>query len=377
MWQTNAGHPEAELTGPASPHASEQTTDGAATDVMMDRRVNRQSLSGASAPAQIQRKRTKMSLDFLPSGSYVTFTPDGLAFSPATKNALDYTDFPDGFTGEVRIDADTKAIVRIGMKLHIFEDNWIDNEELDQSVFVDWGVSAARDGKLTIDPAPKIWRGAPSSGKIKAGLTDINPRDGADYVMINPVVASAGGTGGISLGVEVSENAPAQSVSVPFTLRIVVANIPPPKEPTGTVTIGEISALSTHEVLFPKPKHSKGQFTVPNNEITKFSVWYSSLNEKTRERIEKGELAVDLAAYTSTTGDVAYNEWLSDERRNSVERLLRRRAGRDARITRSRALGKLDTPTPDQQESDEWRKVVISVFDVMSEGENPPGSTPP
>jgi hypothetical protein len=307
----------------------------------------------------------------------VTFTPDGLAFSPATKETLAYTDFPDGYTGEVRIDADTKAIVRIGMKLYIFEDNWIKNEELNQSVFVDWSVSAARDGKLTIDPAAKIWRGSPSSGKIKAGLTDINPSPGADYVMINPVVASGGGTGGISVGVEVTENAPAQSVSAPFTLRIVVENIPPPKEPTGTVTIGEISALRTHEVRFPAPKHGKGQFTVPGDEITKFSVWYSSLNEKTRERIEKGELAVELTAYTSTTGDVAYNDWLSDERRKSVEQLLGRRAGSDARIERSRALGKLDTPTPDLQESAEWRKVDISVFDVMSEGENPPGSTPP
>jgi hypothetical protein len=58
--------------------------------------------------------------------------------------------------------------------------------------------------------------------------------------MINPVVASGGGTGGISMVVGVSENAPPQSVSAPFTLKIVVENIPPPKEPTGTVTIAEI-----------------------------------------------------------------------------------------------------------------------------------------
>jgi hypothetical protein len=355
--------------------ASEQAANRAATDVMLDRRVNLQSLAGESAPAQVQRKQTEMSLDFLASGSYVTFTPQGWAFSPATKAWLDYSDFPDGSTGEVRIDAGTKATVRIGLKLHIFEDNVIDNEELDQSVFVDWGVSAARDGTLKIDPTPKIWRGTPSSSSIKASLLpDIKPAAGTDHVMINPIVASGGGTGGISMVVGVSENAPPQSVQLPFTLKIGVDNIP---DPTGTVTIGEISALRTHEVQFPEEKHAKGEFLVPSDEITKFREWYLSLNEKTRERIEKRELAVELRAHTSTTGDVAYNEWLSDKRLDSVEHLVRRRAGGDVRIERPRALGKLDTPEPDQQKKSTWRKVVISVFEVMSEGENPPGSTPP
>ncbi|HEX5205508.1 DUF4157 domain-containing protein [Paractinoplanes rhizophilus] len=342
-----------------------------------DTAVQRHAHAGADLPSLIQRKATEMSLDFLASGSDVTFTPDGLAFSPATSKNIDYTDFPDGFNGEVRIDAGTTAVVRIGMRIHIFEDNWIINERLDQKVFVDWTVTAAADGKLTIDPTAKVWRGEPSNKSIRAGLTDIGAKNGPGYVMINPVIASGGGSGGVSMVVGRTENAPSQSVSAPFTLSIGVDNIAPPKEPTGTVTIGEISMQKTHDVYFPAPKNGKGQSAVVNDEITKFAVWYSSLSETTRKRIEKGELAVELSAFTSTTGDVAYNEWLSDQRRDSVEQLLRRRAGRDAKIERSRALGKLDTPTPDQKETAEWRKVVITVFDVMSEGEKPPASVAP
>ena len=391
--QQSGGEVAAKPVGPglavSSPHDRDERAADHAADQAVARRsardpgtageaagaaVQRQAVAGGDLPALIQRKAIEMDLPFLASGSDVTFTPEGWAFSAAAATVIDHSDFPSIYSGEVRIDAGTSVTVRIGVQIHIFEDNWIMNERLDQSIFVDWNVSATADGKLTIDPTAKVWRGAASNGDIKAGLTDINPKDGPGYVMVNPVIANGGGTGGISMGVELAQNAPSQSVSVPFTLRIGVDNIAPPPEPTGTVTIGEISMLKTHEVLFPAPKKGKGQFAVVNDEITKFAVWYSSLSQTTRTRIEKGELAVELSAFTSTTGDVAYNEWLSDERRNSVEQLLRRRAGRDAQIDRSRALGKLDTPTADQEESAEWRKVVISVFDVMSEGEKaPPG----
>jgi hypothetical protein len=238
--------------------------------------------------------------------------------------------------------------------------------------------NAARDGTLTIDPNAKVSIDEPpTSDSVKASLTSINPVSGTDYVRINPIVSSAGGSGSIApAGVGVSTNVPGNFVTSSFTMNLHVKDIPSPPSPKGKVTIGPISALRTYDVLFPPPKNRKGQDAVSSPQERDLIRWYQGLNDRTKEQVRAGLIPISLEGHASTTGDFAMNRELSNSRMENVKRILGQFAGNRA-IFEFRSVGKYEARTPDEIESQEERKVVVSVWEQISEGGSPAGSTSP
>lgn len=343
-----------------------------------------QQSAGHRAGATLQCKPTEIDMPFIGGGlgfsgttfddSSVTFTPFGSVWTNGL--ATSYTEFPEASSGEVEIRAGTKAVVRIQMKMHIFEDNVFINETLDQRFSVDWNVSAAPDGTLTIDSNPGTRVGAPSSDTVKASLTAVNPSAGTDYVRVNPTVSTAGGSGSFGVGINVTTNIPGQFVTAPFTLKIRVKDIAPAKEPKGSVTIGPVHALRTYPVLFPPPRNRVGQDQVSSAQEQDLVRWYQTLTEPAQEQIKAGAAPVTIVGHASTTGDPAANRELSNRRMENVKRILRQILGSSVKFE-DRSVGEYEAQTPDETEDQHERTVIVSVWEQRFEGEKPPEGNAP
>jgi hypothetical protein len=335
--------------------------------------------SGRSAPMQILRKPTTIDFPVIGGGgsywdsSIVRFTPSGYVLPNRVDNtifSLSSSDFPEGSYGDVSISAGMKAVVRIAMKIYIWGDNWIFEDKLNQEFRVDWSVSAAPDGKLTIDPNPAIMTTRSTPAWAKASLASINPiTPGTDYVRVNPIVSTAGGSGSISpVGVGVSTNVPGQFVTAPFTLRINVKDIAPPK-----VTL---DSQRTYTVLFPPPRSRVGQDKVSSAQEQGLIRWFQTLTGPTREQIAEGKIPVMLVGRASTTGGPSGNRELSNRRMENVKRILRQFLGSKV-VFEDRAAGEYEAQTPDEMESQDERTVVVSVLEQHFEGTGAPAGSAP
>jgi len=311
-------------------------------------------------------------LGILANHSAVTFTPWGVIGRYPLVTS--FTDFPDGSTGNVEISAGTKSIVRINMKVYIFEDNTFRDDTSNETFHVDWDVSAARDGTLTIDPNAAVSIDeAPTSSTVGASLASVNPAPpGSDYVRINPIVSSAGGSASVSpVGIGVTRNVPGLFVTAPFTLHIHVKDIPSPE---GKVTLGPIEQLRTSTVLFPPPKNLIGQDAVSSSQEHDLIRWYQGLNDRTRQQIETGATPILIEGHASITGGDVANRELSNRRMENVKRILSQFAGNRA-VFHTRSVGAYEAKTPG--ESQEERKVVVWVWERIFEGETPAGRNAP
>jgi outer membrane protein OmpA-like peptidoglycan-associated protein len=160
-------------------------------------------------------------------------------------------------------------------------------------------------------------------------------------------------------------NYPGSFIQKPFRLNIEVTDI---QEPQGEVTVGPISVLRTHEVLFERP----GQGKVSSTQEGQLIRWYNSLSEAAKEQIQSGAEPMSLEGHASTTGNPARNRELSNQRMEEARRILGQYAGSQA-IFHSRSVGEYQSSTDDNVESAEERKVVIS---VLEQAENPAGTIP-
>jgi hypothetical protein len=359
--------------------------------------------SNTSPPVvSVQRKPTELDLPFI-GDSLILSNDSSVTFSPwatiGTYPALtSFSDFPAGDSGEVEIRAGTKSVVRMNMKVHIFQNNstYHRNQTLNEQFHVDWDITAAPDGTLTLsNPRPAV-DDSPGSSGVEAGLlwpVDVTPKTSTvtDTVIINPVIASTGGSSSTNAGVSgnvkgvglnvntgSTQSIPGRSVGQAFVLRIRVKDIvPPPKhEITGRVTIGPVSGLRVHRVMFPRPKNHVGQVSVSDSQQCELIGWYRSLNERTRQLIEAGEEPVRLTGRASTTGQASMNQDLSNRRETNVETVLRQYLGKDATI-KPLARGEYEAPTPDDVESDDERVVTVEVYERFSEGETLPAPFTP
>jgi hypothetical protein len=319
--------------------------------------------------SKIQRRSTTVSAPFIGGSPFndssVTFTPRGAAWVGGVETSS--SDFPEGANGTVQIRAGTRGTVQLHVGTSVFEDNLLINQSWNQSFYVSWGVSADRRGNLTIDQTPMATVNPRDGSVSQSSLQSINASQGSNYVMVNPIVQGPSGTGGISVGVGVETNYPGSFVQRPFRLNVEVTDIQPPE---GEVTIGPIKMLRNHEVLFERP----GQRRVSTAQEGQLISWYNGLSQAAKDQIEAGAEPVSLEGHASTTGDPAKNRELSNDRMEAVRRILSQFAGNRASFN-YRSVGEYQAATGDNVEAAEERKVVISVWEQISEGETPPGGS--
>jgi hypothetical protein len=316
---------------------------------------------------QIQRRPTVVPAPFIGGSPFndssVTFRPRGGLRVSGTETSS--SDFPSGAEGTIQIKAGTKGNVQLHMNVEVFEDNLFINQDWSQSSDASWNVSAAPNGTLTIDSSPMTTVNPRNGSTSQSALQALNPSQGSDFVMVSPVIQGSSATGGISVGVGLETNYPGSFIQKPFRLNIEVTDI---QKPQGEVTVGPISVLRTHEVLFERP----GQGRVSSTQEGQLIRWYNSLTEVAKEQIQTGAEPMSLEGHASTTGDPARNRELSNQRTEEVRRILGQYAGSKA-IFQSRSVGEYQSGTGDNVESAEERKVVIS---VLEQAENPAGTIP-
>jgi hypothetical protein len=306
---------------------------------------------------------------------------------------VDYSSMEErgGYGGTLQIKAGSKGTIRISVKAHFFIDEK-SNDTYDQFFACSWEVEADLKGKLKLigGPFPEITPIDDAEAPFQ--LSGLNPTENPDAgsFQISPQFTSFQSTdvpnvnlggqvgsdkasisGGVTLGNE--RTYPPGTLVRAFSLKLEVVDIPPPE---GKVTIGPISILRGHTVLFPPPKKGKGQDAVSSAEQDKLIAWYEGLNEQTRLKIQQGTIPISLTGYASTTGDTAYNLKLSNSRKENVKEILSVYTGNRA-VFEHRAAGEYKAETPDKEESQEERKVVVEVWEQRTEGEEPIGNTTP
>jgi hypothetical protein len=334
---------------------------------------------GGGSPVSLQRTPTKVGLPFVGGGlgilsnhSAVTFAPWGALDMSGVLASITF--FPGGSGGDVNISAGTKGIARIYMSMHILEDNTFKNDSSDQAFHVDWNVAAARDGTLTIDPNAKLFSDeGPTSSTVGASLTSINPSPpGTDYVRINPIVSSGGGSGSLTpFGIGATKNAPGAWVTAPFSLNLHVKDIQPPE---AKVTISSVEKLESTDVLFPPPRNNVGQDKVSDPQEQNLIRWYRGLNDQTRKQIEAGATPITLEGHASTTGDAVSNRELSNRRMDHVKTILGQFAGNRA-VFQTRSIGAYEAKTSGEIQDE--RKVVVSVWEGTAAAAAPSGGKAP
>ena len=320
--------------------------------------------------SQVQRRPTTVPAPFIGGSPFndssVTFTPRGAVLISGTETSS--SGFSSGDNDSVQIRAGTKGIVQLNVGISVFEDNMLINERWKQSFYVNWGVSADRSGNITIEQTPMVTVNPRDGSITQSALQSVNPLQGSNHVMVNPMVQGASQTGGISVGVGMETNFPSSFIQKPFKLNVEVTNI---QTPEGIVTIGPIHSLRNHEVLFERPRQRRVSTTQEGQLIS----WYNSLNKLAKDQIQVGGEPISLEGHASTTGDPAKNRELSNYRMEAVQRILSQFAGNRANFN-ARSVGEYQATTGDNIETAEERKVVVSVWEQVSEGESPVGGTP-
>jgi hypothetical protein len=315
----------------------------------------------------LQRRPTTVPAPFIGGSAFndssVTFTPRGAVWINGTETSS--SDFSSRDHGSVQIRAGTTGVVQLNIGVSVFEDNLILNESWNQSFYVNWGVSADRRGNVTIEQTPMITVNPRDGSITQSSLQSVNPSQGSNYVMVNPTIQGSSGAGGISVGVGVETNYPGSFMQRPFRLNIEVTDIQSPEE---TVTIGPIRVLRNHEVLFERPRQKRVSTTQEGQLIS----WYNSLSQLAKDQIQVGGEPISLEGHASTTGNPAKNRELSNDRMEAVHRILGQFTGNRANFN-TRSVGAYQATTGNNIEAAEERKVVVSVWEQLTEGESPAG----
>lgn len=306
--------------------------------------------------------------------SAVTFDP--WAVYVINGRTVAFAGFSAGASDVLDIRAGTQGVVRMNMYIGVREDNYLLDDVWGQSCHVEWNVAATTDGHLTIDA-----NGARTiEGKVgdtgTTSLQALEAASGQDYVRMTPTIASAGGSsstshglsGGVTEGgANVGENygwssttnIPGSAVSQTFTVRLRVPDVQP------HVTRGPLKRLDTHEVLFERPDQNH----LSSAQFSSLMAWYQNvLTRTTRDHVQAGAEPVTLEGHASTTGDPQHNLTLSNQRMEAVHQALAQFAGNRA-VFETRSAGALEAQTGPGVESQQERKVIVSVWNTISEGE--------
>ncbi len=326
---------------------------------------------GSGASRSVQRKQAVYPTPFIGGAlthnkSTVTFDPIGSFFPEG--GAASSSLFPDLNTGDVSIKAGAKGTARIYMHMYVFEENGalFSNTTWEQIYFVEWNVSAP-DGKLTIDGNGAKTINSKTGDPYNMGTLDsVDATAGADYVRMTPTIKSGGSSESVApAGIGGTLNSPGNSLTIPFTLRIHVTDLPGIPDPHGVVAIGTVQALRTHEVLFEKRDQDK----ISSKQFDQLMSWYKDiLSQTTRDSVQAGSEPIILIGHASTTGGSKHNLDLSDRRMKEVLDDLTKFAGNKAKFE-YRAAGALEAQTDPNVESQAERKVTVQVNDTFFDGE--------
>ncbi len=348
-----------ELTAHELTHVVQQTGGGIQSKSIESNPVD------SAADSIMRATGTRIPTPFLGGSPFndsaVTFRPRGEMWVEGVKTS-EAAFSGSAKTDTVQIAAGKSGKVQLHTGVHAFEDNLLINDSWDQNFYVEWYVSTASDGTLTIDSSPSPQVSPANSSNNQGALQSVNPNQGANHVQVSPIVASGGGSGGISLGVGLTGNYPGKFIKPTFKLNIEVTGI---QEPEVDVSFGPIKMQENHNVFFARP----GQDDVSGNEESSLVRWYEGLTDVTKEKIQNGSEPISLVGYASTTGDSSRNRELSDRRTQNVRTILSQFAGNRALIN-TRSIGEYQAETEDEVESQGERKVAVSVWDTISEAES-------
>jgi len=284
----------------------------------------------------------------------------------------------NGYGGTLRIKAGSKGTVEITVNAHFFFDEKY-NSTYDQFFACSWDIEADLKGGLKIyrprpditpigdDEAPFQLSALNPDQDQDAGSVQISPQFTSSQFTDIPNVTIGGGVegkkGGISGSVVLGNERtfPPGILLKTFFLNLEVIDIPPPEV---SVRLTDISQLRKYKVLFPPPKNGKGQDAVSSAQQQDLINWYQGLSDRTKENIDEGAIEISVEGHTSTTGDNAMNLGLSERRKDNVKNILSVFVSNHAKFN-FRSTGEYKAKTPDNVESQEERKVVVSVWEAL------------
>lgn len=271
--------------------------------------------------------------------------------------------FGDGQTVSITASPGTEGTLQMYLPAHIFIDNsfpWT-NIEYDESAIINWPINVSPNGQLVIaDALPVVLeQGGAQTNQLYLSSVDAIKAENYVEAIVN-IASTTVHTRTAGAGYTVEQQQGGRTYPRRFRISIQVPRI----ESRGEVTIRPISQLRHHEVLFEQP----GQGRVSNGQEQQLIDWYNSLSPQTRELIQSGGQPINLVGHASTTGTAQHNRELSNTRMEGVQRILRQFAGSQA-VIHNRAAGAYEAETGVNVEAQEERKVEVSVWDTISEGE--------
>jgi outer membrane protein OmpA-like peptidoglycan-associated protein len=270
-------------------------------------------------------------------------------------------DFGDGQSASIALNPGTQGTLRILLRAHAQVDNAfpVENVEYDRDYLVEWPVSVAPDGKVTVsDAAPiKYPEGEPT---FQLYLSSLEATQAASYVQVRATIVSATSRGDtntispIGLGVEKSYGVAGRTWIRDF--RLSIPGLEPRPAPQATVRVA-----AERDVLF-----GVGADSLEGGQADQLVEWYGALPEAVREAVRTGKGSIQLDGYASSTGGSAANVDLAERRNQAVMKRLRAQAGGERAFQDPPPATHGEEParraSGDRKEVPEWRRVHVKVL---------------